>query len=108
MTTAAKSRDFNPLPLNDDKKIHEIAKRHGIPDIGPAQKAADQNAPAIERPHQLKGKLTKESYAALQRRLYEEKVKGEGVTIDCLIARGLKAIGVDIAAVDLMPDRRRK
>lgn len=101
-------KEFKPLPIKADAEIAEIIKDRAIPNMGRAIKAANEQAEAPDRPHQLKGKLTKASYDALQRRLCEEKIRGDGVTIDCLIARGLKAIGVAIDEADLLPDRRRR
>jgi len=102
------SNTKNWLPVQDDRELEQIAKIRGIPDLGRAIKAANTDAPAaVERPHQLKGKLTKASFEALMKHLYEEKIKGRPVTVEYLIANGLKMQGIEIDPNDLHLDRRK-
>lgn len=106
MNTTPKAREFKPLSVRNDEEIAEIIKQRAIPNIGRAIKAANEQAAAVERPFTIRGKLSQSSYENLLRRLCEEKVRGDGVGIECLIARGLQALGVEIHPADLMPDRR--
>lgn len=98
------------LAVQDDIELETIAKMRRIPNLGRAIKAANTDAAApapVERPHQLKGKLTKASFEALMKHLYEEKIKGRPVTLEYLIANGLKLQGIEIDAADLALDRRK-